>query len=341
MAESEVAIIGGGAWGTALSVHLGRRGRAVRLWMREDDLVTRMLERRDNPAYLPGVRIPDTVVPTSDLAAVLDGAEVVLCVVPSLHARDVYRRMAPSLAADAALIITTKGIEEDSLELPLEVAASELGGGGRLAVLSGPSFAREVAQGHPTAVVVAALDPELAGRLQRTISSREFRVYTNQDPIGVQVAGALKNVIAIAVGIADSLRLGTNARAGLITRGLAEMSRLVLALGGAASTTAGLAGLGDLVLTCTGELSRNLRVGRRLGRGERLQDILARSRSVAEGVRTAIAVRALAGRAGVEMPIVEEVHRILHEDGRPQAGLDRLLSRPLTSEEGSVKTTGA
>jgi len=341
VAESEVAIIGGGAWGTALSVSLGRRGRAVRLWMHEDDLVTRMLDRRDNPAYLPGVRIPDTVVPSSDLSAVLDGAEVVLCVVPSLHARGVYRRMAPSLAADAALIVATKGIEEDSLELPLEVAANELGGTGRLAVLSGPSFAREVARGRPTAVVVAALDPALAARLQRTISSRELRVYTNQDPLGVQVAGALKNVMAIAVGIADSLGLGTNARAALITRGLAEMSRLVLALGGASSTTAGLAGLGDLVLTCTGELSRNLRVGRRLGRGERLQDILARSRSVAEGVRTTVAVRALAGRACVEMPIVEEVHRILHEDGRPQEGLDRLLSRPLTSEEGSVKTRGA
>ncbi len=341
MAQSEVAIIGGGAWGTALCVHLGREGTAVRLWMHDDDLVTRMLERRDNPAYLPGVRIPDTVVPTSDPCAVLDGAQVVLCAVPSLHARGVYRRMAPFLAADAAVIITTKGIEEDSLELPLAVAANELGGERRLAVLSGPSFAREVAQGRPTAVVVAAEDPELAARLQRTISSRELRVYTNQDPLGVQVAGALKNVMAIAVGIADSLGLGTNARAALITRGLAEMSRLVLALGGNTSTTAGLAGLGDLVLTCTGELSRNLRVGRRLGRGERLQDILAGSRSVAEGVRTTVAVRALAGRAGVEMPIVQEVHRILHEDGRPQEGLDRLLSRPLTSEEGSVKTGGA
>jgi glycerol-3-phosphate dehydrogenase (NAD(P)+) len=341
VACSVVAIIGGGAWGTALSVHLGRAGRTVRLWIHEHDLVTRMLERRDNPAYLPGVRIPDAVQPTSDLGAALDGAEVVLCAVPSLHARGVYRRLAPLLALDAAVIIATKGIEEDSLELPLEVAAAELGEGRKLAVLSGPSFAREVAQGLPTAVVIAARDPELAARLQRTIASRELRVYTNQDPIGVQIAGSLKNVMAIAVGVADSLGLGTNARAALITRGLAEMSRLVLALGGAASTTAGLAGLGDLVLTCTGELSRNLRVGRRVGRGERLQDILAGSRSVAEGVRTTVAVRALAGRAGVEMPIVQEVYRILHEDGRPQEGLERLLSRPLTSEEGSLKTGGA
>ena len=313
----------------------------MHLWMRGADLVSRMLERRDNPAYLPGVRVPDTVVPTSDLSAALGGAAWVLCAIPSPHARAVYRRMAPFLAADAAVVIATKGIEEGSLELPLEVAASELGGGRRLAVLSGPSFAREVAEGRPTAVVVAAEDLRLAERMQRAISSRELRVYTNQDPLGVQVAGALKNVMAIAVGIADSLGLGTNTRAALITRGLAEMSRLVAALGGAPSTAAGLAGLGDLVLTCTGDLSRNLRVGRRLGRGERLQDILAGSRSVAEGVRTTVAVRALAERAGLEMPIVDEVHRILHRDGRPHEGLDRLLSRPLTSEEGSMKNRRA
>jgi glycerol-3-phosphate dehydrogenase (NAD(P)+) len=236
------------------------------------------------------------------------------------------------------VVVTTKGIEEVSLDLPLDVAGQELGGAGRLAVLSGPSFAREVALGRPTALVVAAKEPALAARLQRSVSSRELRVYTNQDPLGVQVAGALKNVMAIAVGIADSLGLGANARAALITRGLAEMSRLVLALGGAPNTTAGLAGLGDLVLTCTGELSRNRRVGQRLGLGERLQDILDSSRSVAEGVRTTVAVRALAGQSGVEMPIVHEVHRILHEDGRPHEGLERLLSRPLRSEEGPPRT---
>jgi glycerol-3-phosphate dehydrogenase (NAD(P)+) len=306
--------------------------------MRDAELVARMVERRDNPAYLPGVQIPDSVTPSTDLAAVLDGAQLVLCAVPAQHARGVYRRMAPLLPAQAAVVVTTKGIEEVSLDLPLDVAGQELGGAGRLAVLSGPSFAREVALGRPTALVVAAKEPALAARLQRSVSSRELRVYTNQDPLGVQVAGALKNVMAIAVGIADSLGLGANARAALITRGLAEMSRLVLALGGAPNTTSGLAGLGDLVLTCTGELSRNRRVGQRLGLGERLQDILDSSRSVAEGVRTTVAVRALAGQSGVEMPIVHEVHRILHEDGRPHEGLERLLSRPLRSEEGSPRT---
>ena len=225
-----------------------------------------------------------------------------------------------------------------TLALPLEVATQELGGADRLVVLSGPSFALEVAQGQPTAVVVGGARPHAGCKtLQQAISSRELRIYTNEDPLGVQLAGALKNVIAIAVGIGDGLEMGTNARAALITRGLAELSRLVLALGGRAGTCGGLAGMGDLVLTCTGDLSRNLRVGRRLGRGERLQDILSSSRSVAEGVGTARSARALARRAGVEMPIVDEVYRILHEDGRVQEGLDRLLSRPLTSEEESLR----
>jgi len=200
-------------------------------------------------------------------------------------------------------------------------------------VLSGPSFAAELARGLPTAIVIASADPELSRSLQQRIASRELRIYTNRDHVGVQLAGALKNVMAIAVGISDGLGMGTNARAGLVTRGLAEMSRLVIARGGRAETAAGLAGMGDLVLTCTGPLSRNRRVGERLGRGERLQDILRGARSVAEGVRTASAARELAARAGVEMPIVEEVYRILYEDSRPESGLERLLSRPLSTED--------
>ena len=333
MDERTIAIVGGGAWGTALAVHLGGRGNRVSLWMREPELVSRMVDRRDNPAYLPGVCVPDTVSPSCDLAEVVRDADLALSVVPSLFARGVFRELAPHLAAGVPMLVATKGIEEKSLALPLEVAADELGADRPLAVLSGPSFAAEVAEGRPTAVVVAAEEPELAARLQRAVSSRVLRVYTNLDPVGVQLSGALKNVMAIAVGISESLEMGTNARAALITRCLAEMSRLVLALGGQPGTTSGLAGMGDLVLTCTGELSRNLQVGRRLGRGERLEDILSGSRSVAEGVRTTLSARALALRAGVEMPIVEEVHRILYEDGRPEAGLQRLLNRPLRSEE--------
>jgi glycerol-3-phosphate dehydrogenase (NAD(P)+) len=309
----------------------------VRLWIREADLVERMRERRDNPAYLPGVHVPEAVSPSGDLGEVLEGVDLVLTAVPSQFARALYREMAARLGADVPLVVTCKGIEERTLALPLDVAGEELGGPDRMAVLSGPSFALEVAEGRPAAVVVASVDPALASRLQRQLSSRELRIYTNRDPLGVQLAGAVKNVMAIAVGIADSLGMGTNARAALITRGLAEMSRLVLALGGSAGTAAGLAGMGDLVLTCTGELSRNLRVGRRLGKGERLEDVLSSSRAVAEGVRTAGSVRELARRSGVDTPIVDEVYRILFEDGRVQEGLERLLSRPLTSEEESLR----
>jgi glycerol-3-phosphate dehydrogenase (NAD(P)+) len=331
------AVIGGGAWGSALAAHLARRGGAVRLWMREADLVTRMIERRDNPAYLPGVQMPDPVSPSGDLAWALAGAGLALAVVPSQFARGVYRAMAPHLPEAVPLVVAAKGIEEGTLALPLDVARDELGSDRPLAVLSGPSFAIEVAEGRPTAVVVASEDRGLAERLQGVLSSRELRIYTNLDPIGVQIAGALKNVMAIAIGIADSLEMGTNARAALMTRCLAEMSRLVIASGGTAGTASGLAGLGDLVLTCTGDLSRNRRVGRRLGRGERLEDILSGSRSVAEGVRTTRSARDMARRSGVEMPIVEEVYRILYEDGSPEEGLDRLLSRPLTSEEESLR----
>jgi len=335
--ERTMAVIGGGAWGSALAAHLARKGAEVRLWIREPDLVARMLERRDNPAYLPGVQMPESVIPCGDLSGALEDAGTVLAVVPSQYARAVYREMAPRFEDDVPLIVAAKGIEEGTLALPLTVAREELGKDRPLAVLSGPSFAVEVAQGRPTAVVIASENLALAERLQSAVSSRVLRVYTNLDPTGVQIAGALKNVMAIAIGIADSLDMGTNALAALMTRCLAEMSRLVVAVGGSAGTASGLAGLGDLVLTCTGDLSRNRRVGQRLGRGERLEDILSGSRSVAEGVRTTRSARELARASGVEMPIVEEVYRILYEDGSPDEGLDRLLSRPLTSEEESLR----
>jgi len=335
--KKKIGVIGGGAWGTALAVHLGRIGHDVRLWIREAEVVARMIERRDNPAYLPGVRVPESVRPVAEMDVALDGAEVVIGSVPAQFARGTFREIAPRLATGTPVVVTTKGIEEGTLELPLEVAAAELGDASPLAILSGPSFAREVAKGLPTAVVVASSDRELANRLQQVLSSRELRIYTNGDPVGVQLAAALKNVMAIAVGIGDSLGLGTNSRAGLITRCLAEIRRLVMARGGEEGTASGLAGLGDLVLTCTGELSRNRRVGQRLGRGERLLDILEGSRSVAEGVRTTRSARDLAHRHGVDMPIVEGVYRILYEDESPEEGLDRLLSRPLTSEDEPVR----
>ena len=333
--ERCVAVVGGGAWGTALAIHIARQGNSVRLWLREPELVQRMRERRDNPTYLPGVEIPGLVEPHGELRATVLGAEVVLVVVPSQFARQVYAELAPHLTAELPVVVAAKGVEVDSLLLPLDVVGEVLGADRPAAVLSGPSFAREVAQGLPTAVVVAARAPALSVRLQGLLASRDLRVYTNNDPIGVQLCGAIKNVMAIAVGVAEGLGLGTNARAALITRGLGEVTRLVVALGGQAATASGLAGLGDLVLTCTGDLSRNLGVGRELGRGSRLEDALAGSRSVAEGVRTARSARDLARRTGVEMPIVEEVYRILYEDGSPQDGVERLLSRPVGPETAS------
>jgi glycerol-3-phosphate dehydrogenase (NAD(P)+) len=335
LGQKKIGVVGGGAWGTALAVHLGRIGHEVRLWIREAEVVERMIERRDNPAYLPGVRVPETVRPVAEIGLAVDRADVVIGSVPAQFSRVTYREIAPRIVKGTPVVVTTKGIEERSLALPLEVAAAELGEASPLAILSGPSFAREVAMGLPTAVVVASSSRELANRLQKTLSSRELRIYTNGDPAGVQLAAALKNVMAIAVGIGDSL-----ARAGLITRGLAEIRRLVMARGGEEGTASGLAGLGDLVLTCTGELSRNRQVGQRLGRGERLRDILEGSRSVAEGVRTARSARDLARRDGVEMPIVEGVYRILYEDESPEKGLDRLLSRPLTSEDEPTRHSG-
>lgn len=326
-------MVGGGAWGTALCFPLAARGQRIRLWVREADLLSRMIDRRDNPVHLPGVRIPDAVVPVGEIGRALDGADLVLVAVPSPFARGVYEQLSVSLPPRVPVVVTTKGIEEGTLLLPTQVAAEVLGPDWPQVVLSGPSFAPEVARGLPTAIVAASIAPGLAVRVQEVLSGGSLRVYTNADPLGVQVAGALKNVVAIAAGVAHELGMGHNTIAALITRGLAEMRRLGQALGGRASTFSGLAGMGDLVLTCTGELSRNRRVGTALARGERLKDVLSHMASVAEGVRTTRSARDLAHRNGVEMPIVEEVYGLLYEDRSPREAVVRLMSRPLTSEE--------
>jgi glycerol-3-phosphate dehydrogenase (NAD(P)+) len=327
-----VTIVGGGAWGTALAVHLGSLGREVLLWMREEDLVARMRDRRDNPAYLPGVDVPASVRPTADLRETLGVPGPLIAVVPTPFARTVYRELASGLDRARPVVLGSKGIEEGTLALPFEVAAEELGGPDRIAVISGPSFAAEVATGRAAAIVAAAPNPDIAARVQESLSGRGLRLYTNDDVVGVQVAGALKNVIAIAAGVVEGLGLGHNALAALVTRGIAEMRRLGVAMGGRAETFSGLAGLGDLVLTCTGSLSRNRKVGLDLARGERIEDILATTRHVAEGVRTCDSALALARRHGVEMPIVEEVHRILHDAAVPADAVRRLMTRPLTGE---------
>ena len=335
MDNPTIAIVGGGAWGTALAIHLARKGGSVRLWIREAELVARMRERHDNPVYLPGIAVPETVSAFEQIGTTVERVDLVVVAVPSQFARSVYGELAGAIAPTARVVVACKGIEQGTLALPLDVAADELGHAERIAVLSGPTFAEEVAAGRPTAVVVASAEESVAREVQRRLSSPTLRLYTNGDPVGVQICGALKNVIAIATGISESLGMGTNARAAIITRGLAEISRLGIRMGGQPSTFSGLAGMGDLVLTCTGALSRNHTVGLRIGHGERLQDILDRSPSVAEGVPTTRSARRLAAQVGIGMPLVEEVHRILFEDGSPQEAMERLMTRPLISENES------
>lgn len=327
-----IAVLGSGAWGTALAAHCRRGGSVVRQWVREPQ-VAEEIRRGENRTFLPGVPLPPGIEATTDLAAVVEDAGILLAVVPCQFARDVYRSLSGALPADLPLVAAAKGIEEGSLMLPIEVIRDELGETRPVAVLSGPSFASDVARGKPTALVAAAEDAALADYLQDRLASAELRIYTNSDPVGVQLGGALKNVVALAAGILDGLGTGPNGRAALITRGLAEMTRLGSRLGGSPATFAGLAGLGDLVLTCTGEQSRNLTVGRRLGRGESLDHILDGATAVAEGIRTARPAHRLAQREAVRMPIVEEVNRVLYEGGDPRDGVQRLMGRPLTSED--------
>ncbi len=334
-------VLGGGAWGTALAVHLAGRGVPVRLWIREPEMVESVRVRRENPDFLPGVLIPEGVTPIDRLDGAGDDLEMVIGVVPSLFAREVYTELAPRLATGVPVVLATKGIEEGTLALPLDVAREILGKTRPAAVLSGPSFAAEVARGVPTALVVASRDDDLASRVQQHLAGVTLRVYTNRDEVGVQLAGALKNVIALAAGVLDGLGLGLNSQAALITRGLAEITRLGLAVGGRPSTFSGLAGIGDLVLTCTGALSRNRTVGQALGRGERLRDILERSRSVAEGVDTTRSAKELARRAGVEMPIVEETYRILYENASAREAVTRLMRRPLIAEDDPHRSTAS
>jgi glycerol-3-phosphate dehydrogenase (NAD(P)+) len=327
----KVCVLGGGSWGTALSAHLVRCGHEVRLWMRDAALADTIRTESRSPAYLPGLRLPQGIGATTDLLGATEAAEVVLVVVPSAFCREVYRRLPGALGPGVLVVSATKGIETESLSRMSEVAAVEAPGYA-LAVLSGPSFALEVAQEQPTAVVVASGDAAAAQLLQRALSTRSFRAYTSDDVVGVELGGALKNVIAIAAGIVDGLGYGSNTVAALVTRGLAEITRLAVALGGRADTLAGLAGLGDLMLTCTGRLSRNRSLGRSLGRGLGLEEALRETRMVAEGVRTTLAACALARRAGIEMPIAEQMREVLYEGKPPRRAVDELMLRSLKRE---------
>ncbi len=332
---AHAAVIGGGSWGTALAKVLADKGEAVHLWARDAAVVDTMRRTRENFRYLPGVQLPETLHFTSELGHALDGADLVLIVVPSHTLRDVTRAMRRHGLPDGAPIVSaTKGIENETLELMSEVLESELPAErhGELAYLSGPSFAREVANGMPTAIVMASRNDELAHRLQHRFSSERLRVYANHDVVGVEVGGALKNVIAIAAGAADGLGAGYNARAAMITRGLNEIARLAMAKGGSALTLAGLAGLGDLVLTCTADLSRNHTVGFQLGRGRSIEEILAGMTQVAEGVRTAKSAFLLGEKLGVDLPITGEVYRVLYEKKPAREAVTYLMTRALVRE---------
>jgi len=330
---SEIAIIGAGAWGTGLAIVLGRKGsHRVRLWAHEKDVCESLAERRVNHRFLPGYTIPETVTPTNDLADAVRGAELVVSVMPSQHCRHLFQQMLPHLHPEMMIVSATKGLEEGTLLRMSEVITQVLHREGKFAprvgALSGPSFALEVARGDPTAITVASKDAELVRLVQQDFSDPRFRVYTNSDVVGVELGGALKNIIAIAAGVCDGLGLGHNSVAALITRGLAEVTRLAVACGGHAETMAGLAGLGDLVLTCTGGLSRNRSVGVELGRGRKLPEIVAGMHgSVAEGILTTNAAVGLARAHNVEMPITGQMHAILQEGKSPREAIHELMTR--------------
>ena len=329
MAPSRAAVLGAGSWGTALAKVLADNGYQTALWARDATLVESIAQNRENTRYLPGIALPAAVRPERELAAALAEADVVAIVVPSHALRGLALSVRPLLAEGVATFTATKGIERESLLLPSQVLEDVLPARlhAQLTCLSGPSFAREVARGIPTGVLVAGKHEGFTCRVQEALGNNRLRVYRTDDVVGVELGGALKNVVAIAAGLSDGLGFGHNSRAALITRGLAEMSRLAHKLGAHPLTLSGLSGLGDLVLTCTGELSRNRHVGLELGRGKQLDEVLSALSMVAEGVRTAESAYALARRERVEMPIVEGVYRILYAHGDPLAELAGLMTR--------------
>lgn len=326
------AVIGAGAWGTALADLLARSGHEVILWAREADVVESINLHHRNDRFLAGPILAPSLRATADLTEAVHGAEVVSYVAPSHVLRQVVRAHADAVPPDATVVVATKGIERDSLAIMTDVVGEELPGH-EIVALSGPSFAAEVAARQPTAVVAASSQLAVAERVQQVFSTDSFRVYANDDVVGVELGGALKNVMAVATGMAEGLGLGFNSRAALITRGLAEMTRLGVALGARPSTFAGLAGMGDLVLTCTGSLSRNRSVGMEVGQGSTLDEVLATRETVAEGVTTAASANALAQREGVEMPIVFAVHRILFEGSPPRLAIEEMMGRELRPEQ--------
>ena len=322
-----IAVLGSGSWGTALAVHLGRTGHDVRLWARDRALASAMTSVRENAAYLPGISLPPALTPTSSIQDAVSGASFVVMAVPSHGLRDVARAANPHVARACTMVSAAKGLEEGSLLRMSQVLREECSDLGEVVVLSGPSFAMELAREQPTAVVAAGDSAAVVEAVMAHFGSPALRLYGSPDVVGVELGGALKNIIAIAAGVVDGLGVGHNALAALMTRGLAELSRLAVAAGAQPQTLSGLAGLGDLVLTCTGDLSRNRRVGIELARGQSLQDILAGTRMVAEGVRTTEAALALGARYHIELPIAREMSDVLAGRTSPQLAIRNLMGR--------------
>jgi glycerol-3-phosphate dehydrogenase (NAD(P)+) len=333
---AEVGILGAGGWGTALTKVVAEKGERVTLWCHGDESFRAIVENRENRIYLPGVRLPETVVATQSLDQAVAGKNLLVCALPSHVVREVISQVAPRVGVETMILCATKGLEEGSLktmgELFVELFGAERKS--RHAFLSGPTFASEVARGLPAAVTVAACDSTVARAVQQVFSTLNLRVYTSSDVVGVQMGGVVKNVIAIAAGISDGLELGQNARAALITRGLAEMTRLAERMGADPRTLAGLPGLGDLILTCAGDLSRNRRVGLQIAAGKSLEEITGSTRMIAEGVRNTRSLYALAKRLEVEMPIVDQMYEVLYAGKRPMEAVQDLMQRSLKAEAG-------
>ncbi|HEY3309549.1 MAG TPA: NAD(P)H-dependent glycerol-3-phosphate dehydrogenase [Desulfuromonadaceae bacterium] len=332
--SERIAVLGGGSWGTALANVLAGNGHDTTLWVYEQDLALEMASTRINSVYLPGITLHPSLACSSTLNEVVSGRSIILLVTPVQVMRGVLKNALDNFAPQALIVNASKGIELETLKTVSQICSEFMGSDilDRYVALSGPTFAREVAGGLPSLIVAGARNQQAAQRVQAVLSNQVFRVYTNSDMVGVELGGAIKNVIAIAAGICDGLGFGHNARAALITRGLAEMKRLGQAMGAQPATFAGLAGMGDLVLTCTGDLSRNRTVGYKLGEGKSLSEILSEMRMVAEGVKTTDSVYQLSLRLQVEMPIVEKVYQILHEDKSARQAVTELMARDLKSE---------
>jgi glycerol-3-phosphate dehydrogenase (NAD(P)+) len=332
--DLKIGVVGAGSWGTALANLLGCKGYPLDLWVFEPDVCRQIAKQHENKVYLPGIALSPNLRPTNDLEAVVSGKDLVLVVVPSHVMRETTQRMAQAIGSETMVVSASKGIENKTHLTMSGVIRETLTGLGdeRLAVISGPSFAREVVRKAPTVVTVASRSLATAEKVQHVFATPYFRVYSNQDMMGVELGGAVKNVIAIAAGVIDGLGLGLNTRAALITRGLVEIQRLGKRLGADQRTLAGIAGVGDLILTCTGDLSRNHTVGKKIGEGLKLDDILSEMRMVAEGVKTAKSVYNLSRKLDVEMPICREMYRILYEEASPQEAVYRLMTRDLKYE---------